>query len=67
MVNSEVGAVLRIVRGDPDAEEIAALVVALAQAARTTGGDTGPAPERPRWFRGHRNTYRAPGSWAAGG
>jgi hypothetical protein len=71
--------VLRVVRGTPNAEELAALVAALLLTRRAHEHDeragrdeayghcapTAPsAPtDRPAWLRGR---YSAPGSWTAG-
>jgi hypothetical protein len=60
--------VVRVLRGNPDPAELAALVVALilaSQAGRIavpgTADDGGRRP--PGWLDGHRG-YRAPRSWA---
>jgi hypothetical protein len=59
--------VLRVVRGTPNAEELAALVAALLLTRRAHEESRSPAPEtgphRPTW---PRDRYAAPGSWAAG-
>lgn len=63
--------VIRVLRGNPDPAELAALVVALRLASRKahkavpgTVGDRGQ--HRPGWLYGHRG-YQAPGSWARHG
>jgi Acyl-CoA carboxylase epsilon subunit len=63
--------VVRVLRGNPDPAELAALVVALALASQAgriavpgTADDGGRRP--PGWLDGHRG-YRAPGSWARRG
>ncbi len=61
--------VLRLVRGDPTPEELAALVAVLA--ARSTGAPD-PAPEPRSLWRDHAARLRAPllpgaGSWRASG
>jgi hypothetical protein len=57
---------LRIVRGNPDAVEIAAVVAALT--ALRSPGDS-PAPQRSLWSSRARNTRPAtrpgPGAWRA--
>ncbi len=59
---------LRVVRGDPTAEEIAALVAVLTARGRTSG----PPPQRPRrstWSDPSRRVRRplshGPGAWRA--
>ncbi len=58
---------LRVVRGTPNAEELAALVAALLLTRRVHERHHLRAPEeeqhRPAW---PRDRYTAPGSWAAG-
>ncbi len=59
---------LRIVRGDPTPEEVAALVAVVA----SLGGDEAPAERRtPEWSAHHRKlrtTYpHGPGGWRASG
>ena len=64
--------VLRVVRGDADAEELAALVAVLA-AAGGAGGAAGqpPAPARSRWAAREMLVRRpvapGPGAWRASG
>jgi hypothetical protein len=58
---------LRVVRGDPTPEEIAALVTVLA--ARASAGVTKPPPRRSEWA-GHERRMRrpvhpSPGGWRA--
>ncbi|MCZ0210881.1 acyl-CoA carboxylase subunit epsilon [Streptomyces sp. UMAF16] len=57
----------RIVRGQADAEEIAALTAVLTVLAQRTGAAAGPAAPRPaaaRWFRLERNAgFLASHSW----
>ena len=59
--------VLRVVRGTPNPEELAALVAALLLTRRAHEENLSRAPQaaqhRPAWPREH---YTAPGSWAAG-
>jgi acyl-CoA carboxylase epsilon subunit-like protein len=59
--------VLRVVRGTPNPEELAALVAALLLTRRAHEENLSRAPEaqqrRPTW---PRDRYTAPGSWAAG-
>jgi Acyl-CoA carboxylase epsilon subunit len=62
--------VLRVVRGEPTAEELAALVTVLAARAAAGGGDR-PARRRPLW-RDRTALLGAPrmpgpGSWRASG
>jgi Acyl-CoA carboxylase epsilon subunit len=60
---------LRVVKGEPTAEELAALVAVVA--ARRAGGQAPPPRRRPVW--GHpaaavRREHRAgPGAWRASG
>ena len=59
---------LRIVRGDPTPEEIAALVAVVA----SLGGDQAPAPRRTTEWSAHhrkvRTTYpHGPGGWRGSG
>ena len=63
---------LRIVRGEPDPAELAALVVGVAAASARTAGTARPGPEasrRGRWndpSYGHRRWLRpGPGGWLA--
>ncbi|GAB2593843.1 hypothetical protein GCM10027168_28180 [Streptomyces capparidis] len=60
--------VLRVVRGAPDATELAAVAAVLAMVAGRGGGgeeDGGHTARRPaRWRREDRN--RTPVSWASG-
>jgi len=60
--------VLRIVKGDPTAEEIAALVAVLSARAAAVGGEE-PPPRRSEWA-GHERRMRrpvhpSPGGWRA--
>jgi hypothetical protein len=60
---------LRIVRGEPTAEELA-VVAALVAAAAAGGGDDSPrTPRRGRWadpFDQHRRPWQTgPGGWRA--
>jgi hypothetical protein len=59
---------LRIVRGNPTAEEIAALT-AVVTATASAGGDPPPPPQRGRWndpAHQHRRPLRSgPGGWRA--
>lgn len=60
---------LRVVRGDPTPEEVAALVVALTGAAAAP--TAGPARRDPGWGDRasllHRPLYPGPGAWRASG
>ncbi len=63
--------VIRVLRGNPDPAELAALVVALRLASRKAhkavpGTADGKGQHRPGWLYGHRG-YQAPGSWARHG
>ena len=60
--------VLRIVKGDPTPEEIAALVTVLSARAASAGGEQ-PPPRRSEWA-GHERRMRrpvhpSPGGWRA--
>lgn len=59
--------VLRVVRGTPNPDELAALVAALLLTRRAHEENLSRAPEaaqhRPAW---PRDRHPAPGSWAAG-
>jgi acyl-CoA carboxylase epsilon subunit len=60
--------VLRIVKGDPTPEEIAALVAVLSARAAAVGGEE-PPPRRSEWA-GHERRMRrpvhpSPGGWRA--
>jgi len=61
--------VLRVVKGLPDEEELAALVTVVAALGRRA--DTEPAPPRSLWRDRHRNIRPAigpgPGAWRASG
>jgi len=58
---------LRIVKGDPTPEEIAALVAVLAR--RGSGAAPPPPPRRSEWASHHRRmrpvVHPAPGAWRA--
>ena len=57
---------LRVVRGNPSDEELAALVAVVASAAGTSGGTTADAGPRDDWGRpedGLRPIWGAPGSF----
>jgi hypothetical protein len=60
---------LRIVRGAPTAEEVAALAAVVAAAAASTPGDADTAPRRGRWndpAAQHRRPWLpGPGAWRA--
>ncbi len=65
--------VLRVVRGTPNPQELAALVAALLLTRRSlerrgADGQDGPAagPGEPRLPGRPRSRYTAPGAWAAG-
>jgi len=60
--------VLRVVKGDPAPEEIAALVTVLSARAAAVGGEE-PPPRRSEWA-GHERRMRrpvhpSPGGWRA--
>jgi hypothetical protein len=61
------GPVLRIVRGQADADECAAVVVAVLDRARRRLAarpvPPAPGPGRALWPRDPRGAYRSPGSW----
>ncbi len=59
------GPVLRIVRGQADADECAAVVVAVLGRARRplAASPAPPRPARAPWRRDPRGAYRSPGSW----
>ena len=61
---SEPGPLLRIVKGDPTPEEVAALVAVLASLG---GGEPTAAPPTPAWSAHHRkvrvNLPHGPGGW----
>ncbi|GAB3992395.1 acyl-CoA carboxylase subunit epsilon [Nocardioides marmoraquaticus] len=58
---------LRVVKGDPTPEELAALVAVVAAAA--SGGEEPPAPRRSEWSARHRLVrtplQHGPGAWRA--
>jgi hypothetical protein len=58
---------MRVVRGDPTDEELAAVVAVLFGAAALRGreraGGTAAQPAAPGWARAHHLTHRRPGSW----
>ncbi|MDH2430514.1 acyl-CoA carboxylase subunit epsilon [Sphaerisporangium sp. TRM90804] len=56
--------VIRVLRGDPDAYELAALTVALLITAAPPAGDAGTAPRRAVPWRLPPG-YRAPGGWTS--
>ncbi|MDX3580132.1 MULTISPECIES: acyl-CoA carboxylase epsilon subunit [unclassified Streptomyces] len=68
-------ACVRILRGNPTLEEVAALAAALAARAHTAGAasagqephpDAGPADRTPRTrWRHPADRFRAPGAWAS--
>lgn len=53
---------IRVLRGDPDPAELAALVAVLGVLGRTPG-QPGAAAHQPGWL-DTRPVYRSPGSWA---
>ena len=63
--------VLRIVRGEPTDEEVAALVTVVAALGTGTGTGTAAAPPRSQWRNRARNIRPAigpgPGAWRASG
>ena len=64
--------VIRVLRGNPNPAELAALVVALVTLNSGSARVAVPSPthnsgrRQPGWLDGHRG-YRAPGSWARHG
>ena len=54
--------VIRIVRGQPDARECAAVLVAVLSLARLTAAGQAP-PGAARWHRAPLDDYRSPRSW----
>jgi hypothetical protein len=53
---------IRVLRGDPDPEELAALMAVLAALGR--GARHAPdAPVRPGWVRGRPEPFRPAGAW----
>jgi hypothetical protein len=67
--SSEQQPLLRIVKGDPTPEEVAALVSvvsAMAAGAQAATGRSGPRPEWGAHHRGLRGIHRhGPGAWRA--
>lgn len=67
MSGTEAGPLLRVVRGEPTSEELAALVTVLL-ARRATGGEP-PRPPRSRWAdpaaRMRRPLTHGPDAWRA--
>jgi hypothetical protein len=63
--DSAAPALLRILRGNPDEAEVAALVTALSAVLRRTADPTQPAHRTrfPTWT--HELGYCPPGSWRA--
>jgi hypothetical protein len=63
--------VVRVLRGNPDPAELAALVVALTLASRrariAVPGMTDDGGRRPPGWLDRHSGYRAPGSWARRG
>ncbi|EWC62987.1 hypothetical protein UO65_1697 [Actinokineospora spheciospongiae] len=58
---------LRVVRGHPDPEELAALTAVLVAAAAATTPEPPPPAPAPRWARPDRATgFRGPRSWRTG-
>ncbi|MER5971931.1 acyl-CoA carboxylase subunit epsilon [Streptomyces sp. NPDC002055] len=59
---------LRVLHGNPDATEVAALVAVLLTRARRTAppGPAGNATERAEWERGARRAARPARSWMGG-
>jgi hypothetical protein len=55
--------VLRVVRGTPNAEELAALVAALLLTRRAHSNTSDEENHRPGWL---REGYTTPAAWAAG-
>ncbi|MGH3384300.1 MAG: acyl-CoA carboxylase subunit epsilon [Nocardioidaceae bacterium] len=60
---------LRVVKGDPSPEELAALVAVVSTRATAAGAGAGPSPRRSEWGSHHRTlrqTHRhGPGAWRA--
>ncbi len=61
--------VLRVIRGEPTADELAAVVVVLAARAGQVGGEPAPQPARSQWSaKARRMRPRltpGPGAWRA--
>jgi len=70
VTSNEARAVLRIVRGEPTDDEVAALVTVVAALAARTAGTTPPA-SRSQWRNRARNIRPpigpGPGAWRASG
>lgn len=66
-VRAETGSAprLRIERGTPDADELAAVLLVLLSATRTTGTTEDTSPPHPRSPWGPSRGWRPPGTWAA--
>ncbi len=60
---------LRVIRGQPTAEELAAVVVVLAARATQPGGESAPRPPRSQWGAKARQmrpqVIPGPGAWRA--
>jgi hypothetical protein len=58
---------IRVVRGQPDDAELAALLVALSVlAARPPTHDEQPVPARANWDRDRQSRFCPPGAWTSG-
>ncbi|MEU6479252.1 acyl-CoA carboxylase subunit epsilon [Streptomyces sp. NPDC047017] len=53
---------IRVVRGEPDAEQLAAVTVVLLALLRGTAPETPPPPPPPGWTQA---AHRLPGAWAS--
>jgi hypothetical protein len=66
---SDGNSALRIVRGDPSAEELAAVTALVAAAASGSDAPEPEAPRRGRWadpsWQHVRVPYPGPGAWAS--
>ncbi|MFE0516176.1 acyl-CoA carboxylase subunit epsilon [Streptomyces sp. NPDC058964] len=53
---------IRVVRGEPDPEQLAAVTVVLLALLRGTEPEASPRPPAAGWVQG---THRLPGAWSA--
>lgn len=69
MSEEQVRPTLRIVRGEPTAEELAVVAALVAASAGAAGDDDSPKQRRGRWadpFDQHRRPWQTgPGGWRA--
>jgi hypothetical protein len=61
--------VLRVIRGEPTTDELAAVIVVLAARAKPAGGEPGQRPPRSEWAAKARQMQPhltpGPGAWRA--